>query len=73
MRIEPSHFDIGDVLACHKVQIHKDMLMPELHNLLGTCGAELLLDVILNYDEFCIRSVVQDKTQASYGEFQFEL
>lgn len=66
MRILPKKFDIGEIYATRKVEITSDMLMPELHNVLSSAGAELLAETINNFKQ--IRPIAQDDSKATYGE-----
>lgn len=66
MRIQPKKFDIGDIYAIRKVPITDEMLMPELHNILSSVGAELLVDCLKSFRQ-CV-PIIQDDTKASYGK-----
>lgn len=69
MRIEPKKFDIGDILAIQKINISKDILMPELHDQLAELGGNLLIRCIQNLDRSI--PVKQDDSKSSYGKPQF--
>lgn len=66
MRVEKKKFDIGKVFANRKISIGDDELMPELHEKLSEIGANLLVDVVKNLNEY--QPIEQDNSQASYGE-----
>lgn len=66
MRIEPKHFDIGEVLLQKEVQIDPRTMMPQLHDELATEGAKLLIDFLSNGDKCSFKS--QDDSLASYGK-----
>ncbi|KAL5288911.1 MTFMT family protein [Megaselia abdita] len=67
MRIEPKHFDIGDILAQDVVEISPNMLMPELHRELSLKGADLLLKTIQSYPSSFKESVKQESSLVTYA------
>jgi methionyl-tRNA formyltransferase len=69
MKIEPGHFDTGSILAQKEYPISKDVMMPELHDKLGEIGASLLVECVLNYEECSRKSIAQDESLVSYGEY----
>ncbi|XP_058820889.1 methionyl-tRNA formyltransferase, mitochondrial [Topomyia yanbarensis] len=67
MKIKPLHFDIGEILKQEKVDIPKDMLMPELHEKLANLGAVTLLHCIENLDHVYRVQISQNDQEATYA------
>ncbi|KAL7731148.1 hypothetical protein ACLKA6_014344 [Drosophila palustris] len=67
MKIQPHHFDVGDILAQRELPIRSDIFMPELHSALSHLGADLLLDTINNLKEQLANATPQDETLASFA------
>lgn len=65
MRIEPKHFDIGEVLLQKEVQIEARTMMPQLHDKLAIEGAKLLSEYLSNGDKCSCK--IQDNSLASYA------
>lgn len=67
MRIEPKHFDIGDILLQKELSINDSDLMPKIHDRLALEGAQLLIDCI-NDLSVCLNHVkAQNEKEASYA------
>lgn len=62
MKIEPKHFDVGDILAQREVTIRADILMPELHAELAQEGANLLVDTLNNFSS-CLESAEKQNNE----------
>jgi len=60
MKIKPKKFDTGEILAAKEVSIDEDVRRPELTTLLAETGAELLVDVLRNYEHYNKRSQNQN-------------
>lgn len=58
--------DTGDVLKCVKTPITKDTTIVDLHDRLSLKAADLILDTILNYQEYYDSRRGQDDNLASY-------
>lgn len=67
MKIQPKHFDIGEILHQKEISIDKNELMPTLHDRLATEGAQLLLNVVKNLSTYLKNIRQQDETQATYA------
>ncbi|XP_067619426.1 methionyl-tRNA formyltransferase, mitochondrial isoform X2 [Eurosta solidaginis] len=67
MRIEPKHFDVGDVLAQREIVIKNDILMPELHSQLAEEGADLLIYSIDNFISCLESATKQNGSYATYA------
>ncbi|XP_011203567.2 methionyl-tRNA formyltransferase, mitochondrial isoform X2 [Bactrocera dorsalis] len=62
MKIEPKHFDVGDVLAQREIPIRADILMPELHAKLAQEGANLLVNTLNNFSS-CLESATKQNNE----------
>lgn len=69
MRIRPKAFDVGEVITAKQVPVPENVLMPTLHELLSTIGAELLIECIQDLTRY--EPIKQDDTIASYGMLIF--
>ncbi|CAD7077553.1 unnamed protein product [Hermetia illucens] len=67
MKIEPKHFDVGDVLAQREVSIHSNMFLPELYGKMAEEGAGLLVSTVLKFPEALKTAKTQDHSQATYA------
>ncbi|XP_049546504.1 methionyl-tRNA formyltransferase, mitochondrial isoform X2 [Anopheles darlingi] len=67
MRIEPKHFDIGEILLQSTIDIPRDMLMPQLHDELAQLGANCLMKCIDDLDFYNSQVVQQDSSKATYA------
>lgn len=52
MRVRPRRFDVGEILATREVEIDEEVRRPELTALLARVGAELLREVLRDFDTF---------------------
>merc|ERR1711892_723774 len=52
MRVRPKRFDVGEVLALKEVEIGENVRRPELTAQLARVGAELLADVLKEFETF---------------------
>ena len=52
MKIKAHKFDVGEMLSAREVDVDEDITRPELTDKLAGVGAELLLEVIRDYDTF---------------------
>lgn len=67
MEILPYHFDIGRVFAQKSVHIHPDEIRNELLKNMAVVGAELMLQVIKDFDSYCNKAWKQDESLVSYA------
>ncbi len=65
MLIEKS-MDTGDVLKCVTSPITSETTIIDLHDDLAAKAADLILDTILNYDDYYATRICQDDSLASY-------
>lgn len=68
MRINPHHFDTGDIILQQKCIIDNDELMPSVYKRLGIIGADCLLKTIKTLPESLETSVPQSPDKITYGE-----
>ena len=68
MKIRPKHFDIGEIIAQAQVEIKSDMLMPELHEKLSTCGAKLLVESLEQIPDSLVNAKPQNESNVTYGK-----
>lgn len=68
MRIKPKHFDVGEVVMQHKIQIEPNFKQPELHNILGELGATSLVSVLHQLPEFLKQAKPQQDIGVSFGK-----
>lgn len=62
MKIEPKHFDVGDILAQREVNIKADIRMPELHAELAQEGANLLVNTLNNFSN-CLKTAKKQNNE----------
>ncbi|XP_017477467.1 PREDICTED: methionyl-tRNA formyltransferase, mitochondrial isoform X2 [Rhagoletis zephyria] len=67
MKIEPKHFDVGDILAQQEVVIQDGILMPELHNQLAIEGANLLVTTIQEFPRYLENTTRQNNDFATFA------
>uniref|UniRef100_W8B9J2 Methionyl-tRNA formyltransferase, mitochondrial n=1 Tax=Ceratitis capitata TaxID=7213 RepID=W8B9J2_CERCA len=67
MKIEPKHFDVGDILAQREVAIRDDILMPELHTQLAQEGADLLVNTLQHFPNSVKTAVKQNNELATFA------
>ncbi|XP_053954217.1 methionyl-tRNA formyltransferase, mitochondrial [Anastrepha ludens] len=67
MKIEPKHFDVGDILAQREVAIKDDVRMPELHSHLAIEGANLLVNTIKGLPSCLESAKVQNNENATFA------
>lgn len=60
--------DTGDMILQKKVAIHDDTTAESLFDTLSRVGAEALMDVLNNLEEYLSKAVPQDESQATYAE-----
>lgn len=60
-------FDIGEIVAQEKLNIHADETLPELHVKLAKMGANILVDVIGKLPQILSSSRPQEKIGITYG------
>jgi methionyl-tRNA formyltransferase len=59
--------DTGDILLKEEVQIEADMTGGELHDILGTVGARLLIKTLREMKEQKVEPIPQDHSRSSYA------
>ncbi len=57
--------DTGDILATEEINIDEDIMLEELHDKLMVLGADLIVKVIDNYDEYYSNRIHQDDSKSS--------
>lgn len=62
-------FDIGEIVAQEKLDIHPDEILPELYVKLAKMGANILVDVIRKLPQILSFSRPQEKIGITYGNF----
>lgn len=67
MEILPHHFDTGRVLAQRAIDIHPEQTRDELADAMGAIGAELMLEVLENLDQYWDRALEQDESLVTYA------
>merc|ERR1719481_957443 len=60
MKVKPHKFDVGEILAKAELEIDPDIRRPELTAKMATLGAELLVNVLRDYDYYQVNAVLQD-------------
>lgn len=67
MKVEPKHYDVGNILNVEKVEIDDQILLPELHDKLAQVGAQLMLDTLRNVHERLESSRPQPNEGVTYA------
>ena len=67
MRVKPKRFDAGEIFAMKEVTITEDMLRTELTRILASTGADLLMQVISNFDKYLDEVKYQDEREVTYA------
>ncbi|XP_012232252.1 methionyl-tRNA formyltransferase, mitochondrial isoform X2 [Linepithema humile] len=67
MKIMPEKFDIGEIVAQEKLDIHVDEILPELYAKLAKVGANVLTDVIGKLPQALSSSKPQEKIGITYA------
>ncbi|XP_055371719.1 methionyl-tRNA formyltransferase, mitochondrial isoform X2 [Condylostylus longicornis] len=67
MKIEPKHFDIGDILYQEEVLIDNHILMPELFKNLAEVGSKLIIKTVQNCPECFNKFTKQNDLLVSYA------
>ncbi|KAL6420003.1 hypothetical protein ACFW04_011017 [Cataglyphis niger] len=67
MKIMPEKFDIGEIVAQEKLDIHPDETLPELYVKLAKMGANMLVDVIRKLPQILSFSRPQEKIGITYA------
>lgn len=67
MKIMPEKFDIGEIVAQEKLDIHPDEILPELYVKLAKMGANILVDVIRKLPQILSFSRPQEKIGITYA------
>lgn len=65
MLIEKS-MDTGDILKCRSMEITEQTDIEDIHDKLSIVGADLILDTILNYENYYEKRIKQDHSKATY-------
>jgi len=66
-------FDIGEIVAQEKLDIHPDETLPELYVKLAKMGANILVNVIGKLPQVLSLSRPQEKIGITYGNFYYLL
>lgn len=67
MKVEPKHYDVGNIILQEKVPIHPQILLPDLHDRLSKVGAQLMLRSLMNIEELLNNSIKQPEEGVSYA------
>ena len=67
MKVEPRHYDVGNIILQTEVEVPPTMLLPELHQRLSREGASLMLRSLANIEEFLEKSIPQPKEGVTYA------
>lgn len=67
MKVEPKHYDVGNIIMQESVPIGLKMLLPELHNQLSKVGAQLMLKSLVNIHELLETSTAQPLEGVTYA------
>ena len=62
MKVKPHKFDVGEMLAKAETEIQEDITRPELTLRLGKMGAELLVEVLKDFDKTNREAIKQDES-----------
>jgi len=65
MNVKANKFDVGEILATAEVDIDPDIRRPELTAKMATIGADLLVDVLRDFDHYRDNAVLQDEENVS--------
>lgn len=60
--------DTGDILACEKMEIGKDTTIVDVHDTLSQKASNLIVDTILNFDNYYNNRKKQDDLSATYSK-----
>ena len=63
MKVKPRKFDVGEMLAKVETEIQEDVTRPELTMRLGKMGAELLVEVLKDFDNINREAIKQDESE----------
>lgn len=67
MRIEPKHFDIGDIILQKETHLAPNELMPDVHDRMAQIGAQLLLDCVTSLPESLQNARKQEDKDATFA------
>lgn len=67
MKVEPKHYDVGNIILQQKVPIEPQILLPELHDRLSKVGAKLMLKSLRNIEELQQNSTKQPAEGVTYA------
>lgn len=67
MKVEPKHYDVGNIILQQEVPIDQNVLLPTLHNHLARVGADLMLQSLSNIHELLRRSTKQPADGVTYA------
>lgn len=67
MKVEPKHYDVGNIILQRSVEINRTVLLPALHDRLSKVGAELMMECLGNIDESLRNSQPQPLEGVSYA------
>lgn len=67
MKIKPSRFDVGEIVAIREVEVGPRERRPELTDRLAKVGAELLKEVMNNLDEYLKNVMEQGEEGVSHA------
>lgn len=61
------------ILAQCKIEVPKNVLMPDLHETLSNCGADLLLQCIEDLPKYIQNAQKQSQTGITYGNYSHSI
>lgn len=67
MKVEPKHYDVGNIILQQEVPIDPQILLPGLHDRLSKVGAQLMLKSLMNIEELLEKSTAQSQTGVTYA------
>ncbi|XP_046739019.1 methionyl-tRNA formyltransferase, mitochondrial isoform X2 [Diprion similis] len=67
MKVMPKKFDIGEVVAQQKLNVHPDETMPELRHRMSRLGADLLMDTVEKLPDILDHAVPQSNEGITYA------
>lgn len=67
MKVEPKHYDVGNIILQQKVPIDRNVLLPTLHNHLAGVGADLMLQSLSNIHQLLNQSTKQPAHGVTYA------
>lgn len=67
MKVEPKHYDVGNIILQQEVPIGPQVLLPEMHNSLSKVGADLMLKSLMNIEELLEKSTAQPAEGVTYA------